>query len=760
MPSVFHHPRPNAAITHVELSSDMCAGIDSALPVSVAATLGARLAALAANDSVTDPRAWREPFVHLSEILSVPGRFSATCRIGTARGRNGDVRLHSDLVITCFGSATEDVEEELLQVAEQVVAHVGGTDRPFWLDFIPVAEMGWPTDARAAVLVRQQAAEVMLEDRVVEVPLRFTNPGPGAAARLLQTMLAYGAGLDIFMSVTPTQLRPDEDRRLADLSKATAESMVGSVPSMRRAAATAVDLGASMRTQTFTLQLLVASQRPMGDAVRQAIGASFTAAYDTERFRSARVVARPDRFIGGGFEIEPVRDPSRWLTALSQGVPVLGAGRERALCDLISSTELEYVFGWIGDQLGQLPGMAMTNARARVVTDGPTAIRIGIDPFDQPIRIAGQDRHLHTVVLGGTGSGKTTFVADCAAQDIAAGRAVVAIDPHGDLLYRIAARIPAWRRRDTFILDGSDGPFDSIQYLKTYPEDSSKQDLVEEGIIEGMISDLNPNFSGPVFMRTMRNALRAVRICRKRISDIPEIFQKGFDPHEEGYMELDRELTFFFQEIAAWSDNYRAEMLTYATSKFSSLQIGAVRDTFDAEQGASLVELLAGRPIILVRPGDSGGSAQQVMGMFLGAMLACLRHRTTSDETIAAFLDEAQLYSGAMLRRTMNESRKRALAVHAATQSMTNLGSHFEAFAGNAGTMVIGRCSTGTAGFASSMLDTPVRVLERLPNLTFLVRPTVDGTPMSAVSCRIDAPTDLPTSWPDWVWSRGTDLPQ
>ncbi|HZT66880.1 MAG TPA: type IV secretion system DNA-binding domain-containing protein [Acidimicrobiales bacterium] len=48
----------------------------------------------------------------------------------------------------------------------------------------------------------------------------------------------------------------------------------------------------------------------------------------------------------------------------------------------------------------------------------------------------------HTHVLGGTGSGKSTLLANLALSDAAAGRGVVLIDPKGDLVDDVLARLP------------------------------------------------------------------------------------------------------------------------------------------------------------------------------------------------------------------------------------------------------------------------------------------------------------------------------
>jgi DNA helicase HerA-like ATPase len=53
---------------------------------------------------------------------------------------------------------------------------------------------------------------------------------------------------------------------------------------------------------------------------------------------------------------------------------------------------------------------------------------------------------LHIHVIGKTGTGKSTLLKTMALQDLERGNGFALIDPHGDLVDRIAARVPASHR--------------------------------------------------------------------------------------------------------------------------------------------------------------------------------------------------------------------------------------------------------------------------------------------------------------------------
>ncbi len=63
-------------------------------------------------------------------------------------------------------------------------------------------------------------------------------------------------------------------------------------------------------------------------------------------------------------------------------------------------------------------------------------------------------RHLH--LLGPTGVGKSTLLLNLITQDMAAGRAVVVIEPKGDLIADVLERVPPERVGDVVLLDPTD----------------------------------------------------------------------------------------------------------------------------------------------------------------------------------------------------------------------------------------------------------------------------------------------------------------
>lgn len=117
-------------------------------------------------------------------------------------------------------------------------------------------------------------------------------------------------------------------------------------------------------------------------------------------------------------------------------------------------------------QIAALPGEAipgLDTARARTLapprelpTDGCV---LGVSDHSataRPVAISVEDARHHLHVMGETGTGKSTLIARMVLADARAGRAAVVIDPKGDLVSAIIARLPPGAEHRTCLLDPDD----------------------------------------------------------------------------------------------------------------------------------------------------------------------------------------------------------------------------------------------------------------------------------------------------------------
>lgn len=75
---------------------------------------------------------------------------------------------------------------------------------------------------------------------------------------------------------------------------------------------------------------------------------------------------------------------------------------------------------------------------------------------DVPVRLSATARMQHLHVIGASGTGKSTLLQSLILQDIASGMGVGVLDPHGDLVDGVLARLPQERMKDVILFDPAD----------------------------------------------------------------------------------------------------------------------------------------------------------------------------------------------------------------------------------------------------------------------------------------------------------------
>jgi Cdc6-like AAA superfamily ATPase len=88
----------------------------------------------------------------------------------------------------------------------------------------------------------------------------------------------------------------------------------------------------------------------------------------------------------------------------------------------------------------------------QVIHIGPVDLRNDRRVFG----VKDEDHFSHIYIIGKTGTGKSTLLETMALQDLERGNGFALINPHGDLVARIAARVPASRRNRVIYLNATD----------------------------------------------------------------------------------------------------------------------------------------------------------------------------------------------------------------------------------------------------------------------------------------------------------------
>ncbi len=123
----------------------------------------------------------------------------------------------------------------------------------------------------------------------------------------------------------------------------------------------------------------------------------------------------------------------------------------------------------VTDKAGSDPGPpgAADSGRQPSATQGRLRLRPAGDPRRQagkvlgdsdagprrPVALAAADARHHLHVLGATGTGKSTLLTNLILADAAAGRGVAVLDPKGDLIGDVLARLPAGAASRLLLID-------------------------------------------------------------------------------------------------------------------------------------------------------------------------------------------------------------------------------------------------------------------------------------------------------------------
>jgi len=130
------------------------------------------------------------------------------------------------------------------------------------------------------------------------------------------------------------------------------------------------------------------------------------------------------------------------------------------------------------------------------------------------VELSPEDRLRSVYVVGKTGTGKSTLLLSMILDDVAAGRGVCLIDPHGDLYRAVLGRIPESLFDDVVLIDPSDAEYPVGLNPLEVRNETERHFVVQEfvGALERLIGDefgveALPYIASPVFFQHVRTSL-------------------------------------------------------------------------------------------------------------------------------------------------------------------------------------------------------------------------------------------------------------
>lgn len=336
------------------------------------------------------------------------------------------------------------------------------------------------------------------------------------------------------------------------------------------------------------------------------------------------------------------------------------------------------------------------------------------------IRIKQQDRRRHTYIIGKSGVGKSVLIAGMAIQDILNGEGVCVIDPHGDLVDDVLARIPPERAEDVILFSPGSASrvlaLNLLEYDERYPE--QKSFVINEMIgIFDKLYDLKAT-GGPMFEQYMRNALLLIMDDPSTGSTLMEV-PKVLADEDFRRLKLSRcknkTVVDFWQKEAekAGGEAALANIVPYITSKLTSFISNDMMRPIIGQQNSSFNfrDVMDRQKILLVKltKGVVGEMNAYLLGMImvgkiLMASLSRADMKGSDRKDFYLYIDEFQNFTTDSICQILSEARKYALNLIIAHQYIGQLTKNNnteikDAVFGNVGTMISFKIGSEDAEF-------------------------------------------------------------
>jgi hypothetical protein len=395
------------------------------------------------------------------------------------------------------------------------------------------------------------------------------------------------------------------------------------------------------------------------------------------------------------------------------------------------------------------PWLPMQSAALRLPFPARVAegLRLGVNRVrddERPVQLPLASRNLHLWIVGQTGTGKSTLLESLILQDIYAGRGVIAIDPHGDLIAQILGKIPTSRKKDVIIFD----PADSERIVGINPllaENEAQQALVVSAflaLLRKLYDPFNQGITGPRFEHAARNGLLTVMSMpgggtlidfMRAFTD--DHFRNKILPHVTDPLVK----RYWTDQIAHTADFHRSEVLDWVVSKFGRFVTDPTirRIVGQSKSSFSFREAMDSGKIVLLSlaKGLVGSDNANFLGlvllpMILHAALSRVDVPLTERRDVALYIDEFQNYATDSLALMLAEARKYRVALTLANQHIGQLTPEIrDAVIGNVGSMLAFRLGVADAALMEHILapsDLCGQHLVSLPNYTAYGRLMMD----------------------------------
>jgi type IV secretory pathway TraG/TraD family ATPase VirD4 len=352
-----------------------------------------------------------------------------------------------------------------------------------------------------------------------------------------------------------------------------------------------------------------------------------------------------------------------------------------------------------------------------------------------------EDRFSHVYVIGKTGSGKSTLLETMALQDLNRGNGFALIDPHGDLVERVADRIPSHRLLDVVYLDATD-PSQPYGYNPLRHVRSDRIALAASGLMEGFKKTW-PDAWGVRMEHILRNVLMALlEQPAATLGDILRVVSdRKYRKSIAASVQNEPVRLFLQNEFEKFSFGYRADGIAPIQNKVGAFLADPLlnRILTAPRHDIHIRQLMDEGRVLLVNlaKGRIGEDSSSLLGALLVTTIGLAGYSRADIEPgnrrdFFVYIDEFQSFTTLALANMLSEMRKYRLGFTVAHQFLHQLEPDVRhAVLGNAGTIVSFRVGAEDAPYLAREFNGVVddADLLQLPNHHVYLKLMIAGTP-------------------------------
>jgi len=302
-----------------------------------------------------------------------------------------------------------------------------------------------------------------------------------------------------------------------------------------------------------------------------------------------------------------------------------------------------------------------------------------------PIRISREDRRRHLYEIGQTGTGKSVLLTNLVLQDIKNGEGVCVIDPHGELIDTILARIPKERAEDVIIFDpvNTERPL-GFNLLES--SDEGQADLLANEAMSIFIKLFGGEIFGPRIQDYFRNGALTLMSDKENPGTLIDVVRLFTDDEfqKKWVAKVSNPIvkSFWENQMAKTGAREKQEMIPFFASKFGAfITNSTMRNIIGQTHSAfNFREIMDGQKILLVSlsKGSIGEINMSLLGMIIVAklqMAAMSRSDISENERkdFYLYVDEFQNFASSSFASILSEARKYRLNLTIAHQYLAQI---------------------------------------------------------------------------------------